>query len=76
MGWGWARASNGEGIDLIVLLFVIVLFKAVDGSTCLAAVRTHLCMVSSFCSKVHVFRFVRLLMHQNLVEAIGMCYFF
>ena len=75
VGWGWARASNGGGIDLIVLLFV-VLFRAVDGSTCLAAFRTHLCMVSSFCSKVHVFRFVRLLMHQKLVEAIGMCYFF
>ena len=75
MGWGWARASNGGGIDLIVLLFVF-LFRAVDGSTRLVAFRTHLCMVSSFCGKVHVFTIVRLLMHQKLVEAIGMCYFF
>ena len=74
MGWGWARASNGGGIDLIVLLFGFV-FRAVDGSTRLAAFRTHLCMVSSFSSKVTVFRFVGLLMHQKLVEAIGMCYF-
>ena len=75
MGWGWARASNGGEIDLIVLLFGF-LFRAVDGSTCLAACRTHLCMVTSFCSKVQVFRIVGLLMHQKLVEAIGMCYFF
>ena len=74
MGWGWARASNGGGVDLIVLLFVF-LFMAVDGSTRLVAFRTHLWIVSSFCSKVFVFNFVRLLMHQNMVEAIGMCYF-